>query len=145
MANARAETALEVYTQLVRTSRALLGKVEPRLGAAELTTTQFGVLEAILHAGALSQRDLSRRVLTSAGNMTDLVDKLEARGLVQRTRQRLDRRAVSVELTPAGRKLTEPLYAGYTTDIAEAMGALNDDELHQLGEMLRKLGLSVAV
>ena len=61
--------------------------VEPRLAASGLTLTQFGVLEAILHKGPLSQRELSQKVLTSAGNMTDLVDKLEARGLVQRARQ----------------------------------------------------------
>ena len=75
----------------------MLARVEPRLAAAGLTATQFGVLEAMLHKGALSQRELGRKVLTSAGNMTDLVDKLEARGLVQRTRQKRDSRAVQVE------------------------------------------------
>ena len=64
----------------------MLARVEPRLAAAGLTPTQLGVLEAILHKGPLTQRELGRKVLTSAGNMTDVVDKLEARGLVRRTR-----------------------------------------------------------
>ena len=51
-------------------------------GEAGLTPTQFGVLEALLHKGPLSQRELGQKVLTSAGNMTDLIDKLETRGLV---------------------------------------------------------------
>src|SRR5271165_5689192 len=106
----RAIEALDAYVKLLRAGRAVLARVEPRFAAAGLTPTQFGVLEAILHKGTLSHRELSRKVLTSAGNMTDLVDKLEARGLVRRIRQKLDRRAVTVELTPAGRALIEPLF-----------------------------------
>lgn len=136
--------ALDAYVKLLRASRAVLARVEPRLAAAGLTPTQFGVLEAILHKGPLSQRELSRKVLTSAGNMTDLIDKLETRGLVQRTRQRHDRRAVRVELTPDGHALIEPLFAQHAGDIAVAMGALSGEELRQLGSLLRKLGLAAA-
>lgn len=145
MADARAVEALDAFTSLLRASRALSARVEPRLAAASLTPTQFGVLEAVLHEGALSQRELSRRVLTSAGNMTDLVDKLEARGLVRRARQRLDRRAVTVELTDVGRKLIEPLHVNHAADIAATMAVLTSDELRELGELLRKLELAVAV
>ena len=117
--------ALDAYVKLLRAGRAVLARVEPRLAACGLTTTQFGVLEALLHKGALSQRELGRKVLTSPGNMTDLVDKLEARGLVQRTRQKHDRRAVQVDLTASGRALIEPLFARHATDIAVAMGGLD--------------------
>ena len=72
--------------KLLRAGKAVLARVEPRLAAAGLTPTQLGVLEAILHKGPLTQRELGRKVLTSAGNMTDVVDKLEARGLVRRAR-----------------------------------------------------------
>jgi MarR family transcriptional regulator, 2-MHQ and catechol-resistance regulon repressor len=133
--------ALDAYVKLLRASRAVLARVEPRLTAAGLTTTQFGVLEAILHKGPLSQRDLSHKVLTSPGNMTDLVDKLEARGLVRRVRQKADRRAVRVELTAEGRRLIEPLFAAHAQDIDAAMAGLGTEELRQLDGLLRKLGL----
>jgi len=136
--------ALGAYVKLLRAGRAVLGRVEPRIAAAGLTPTQFGVLEALLHKGPLSQRELGRKVLTSPGNMTDLVGKLEARGLVHRSRQKLDRRAVLVELTPAGRTLVGPLFTEHARDIAAAMGTLDSDELRQLGGLLRKLGLTVA-
>jgi MarR family transcriptional regulator, 2-MHQ and catechol-resistance regulon repressor len=140
----RVVEALGAYVKLLRSSRAVLARVEPRLAAAGLTPTQFGVLEAILHKGPLGQRELGRKVLTSAGNMTDLVDKLEARGLVRRVRQKLDRRAVLVELTAEGRALIEPLFTAHATDIATAMAGLSSDELHQLAGLLRKLGLTSA-
>ena len=134
--------ALDAYVKLLRASRAVLARVEPRLAASGLTTTQFGVLEAILHKGPLSQRDLSLKVLTSPGNMTDLVDKLEARGLVRRVRQKADRRAVRVELTAAGRELIEPLFAAHAGDIDAAMAGLDGAQLRELGALLRKLGLA---
>jgi MarR family transcriptional regulator, 2-MHQ and catechol-resistance regulon repressor len=140
--DARTLQALDAYVKLLRAGRAVLARVEPRLAAAGLTPTQFGVLEAILHKGPLSQRELSRKVLTSAGNMTDLVDKLEARGLVRRARQPTDRRAVRVELTEAGRALIEPLFTCHAGDIAAAMGGLTGDELGQLSVLLRRLGLA---
>ena len=136
--------ALDAYVKLLRASRAVLARVEPRLVEAGLTTTQFGVLEAILHKGPLNQRDLSQKVLTSPGNMTDLIDKLEARGLVRRVRQKADRRAVRVELTAGGRALIEPLFAAHEGDIDAAMRGLDRAELRTLGELLRKLGLAAA-
>jgi len=138
----RVVEALGAYVKLLRTGRAVLARVEPRLAAAGLTPTQFGVLEAILHKGPLGHRELGRKVLTSPGNMTDLIDKLEARGLVQRTRHQQDRRAVLVELTAAGRALVEPLFTEHAADIAAAMAGLSSQELRQLAGLLRKLGLS---
>ena len=138
----RVVEALGAYVKLLRAGRAVVARVEPRLAAAGLTPTQFGVLEAILHKGPLGQRELGRKVLTSPGNMTDLIDKLEARALVQRTRHKQDRRAVLVELTAAGRALVEPLFTDHAADIAAAMAGLSSQELRQLGGLLRKLGLS---
>lgn len=138
------ELAVRSYVKLLRASRAVAAMVEPRLAAAGLTLTQLGVLEGILHKGPMTHRDLGRKVLTSAGNMTDLVDKLEARGLVLRVRAAGDRRQVRVELTPAGADLIQTLFPQHAGDIAAAMGGLNSEELSQLGDLLRKLGMAAA-
>jgi MarR family 2-MHQ and catechol resistance regulon transcriptional repressor len=142
VADQRVAAALDAYVKLLRASRAVVTRVEPRLAAAGLTPTQFGVLEAILHIGPLSQRELCVKVLTSPANMTDIVDKLEARGLVHRARQQADRRAVQVELTAAGRTLIEPLFAHHAQDIRDVMGSLSREELRQLADLLRRLGLA---
>ena len=74
--------------------------------------------------------------------MTDLVDKLEARGLVRRARQKADRRAVQVELTAGRAALIEPLFARACRAISLPHGAAwTTAELRQLGgRLLRKLG-----
>ncbi len=136
----RIAEALRAYVKLLRAGKAVLARVEPQLAAHGLTPTQLGVLEAILHKGPLTQRDLVRKVLTSAGNLTDVIDKLAARGLVSRQRSAADRRTVTVGLTPAGRSLIDALFPLHARDIAAAMGALSDTELQTLGALLRKLG-----
>ncbi len=136
--------SLRAYVKLLRAGKAVLARIEPLLAAEGLTPTQLGVLEAILHKGPLTQRQLVRKVLTSAGNLTDVIDKLAARGLVSRQRSVTDRRSVTVGLTPAGRTLIEDLFPRHACDIAAAMGALSPAELQTLGCLLRKLGLGAA-
>lgn len=137
-------TALRIYVKLLRASRSVLGGVEKRLAGQGLTATQLGVLEAILHLGPLTQRELGRKVLTSPGNMTDVVDKLEKRDLVCRARVIEDRRRVRVELTEAGRALIERLFPDHAGDIAATMTGLDDAELEKLEMLLRKLGRGAA-
>ena len=136
--------SLRAYVKLLRAGRAVLARLEPRLAAAGLTATQLGVLEGILHKGPLTQRELGRKVLTSAGNMTDVIDKLEARGLVHRARDAADRRLVRVGLTAKGRALIGGLFPLHAADIADAMRGLDPAELAELGRLLRKLGIAAA-
>jgi MarR family 2-MHQ and catechol resistance regulon transcriptional repressor len=140
--DAATEEAVRAYVKLMRASRAVASRVEPLVGAEGLTLTQLGVLEGILHKGPMTHRELGRKVLTSAGNMTDVVDKLEARGLVRRVRAASDRRQVWVELTEQGSAMIQALFPRHAEDIARAMAGLDVDELKQLGALLRKLGIA---
>lgn len=130
--------------KLLRATRAVLARVEPRLVAHGLTATQFGVLEAILHKGPQTHRDLGRRVLTSAANITDVIDKLARRGLVVRRRSPDDRRQVRVDLTECGRDLIQELFPRHAQDIAAAMAGLGSAQLLALGDLLRTLGMAAA-
>jgi MarR family 2-MHQ and catechol resistance regulon transcriptional repressor len=138
------ETAVAAYVKLLRATRSVLGRVERRLTAHGLTPTQLGVLEAILHKGPQTHRDLGRRVLTSAANMTDVIDKLAARGLVVRRRSPDDKRQVRVDLTECGRELIQELFPRHANDIALAMAGLSSEQLETLGALLRDLGMAAA-
>ncbi len=144
VADAAALEALAAYVKLLRAARAVVLRVEKKLAGDGLTTTQLGVLEAVLHRGPLTQRELGRKVLTSAGNMTDVVNKLEARGLVLRVRDEADHRMTRVHLTKEGRALIEELFPRHAADIADAMSGLDRAELKRLGDLLRTLGMAAA-
>ena len=132
--------ALRIYVKLLRAAGAIGARVEPAILAAGLTPTQFGVLEALLHKGTLMQVELGRKLLSSPGNMTDVIDKLERRGLVRRGRKPGDRRAVRVALTEAGRTMIGQLFPAHARAIAAAMAGLSAAELETLGDLLRTLG-----
>jgi MarR family transcriptional regulator, 2-MHQ and catechol-resistance regulon repressor len=136
--------SLRAYVKLLRAAKAVVARLEPSVVRARLTPTQLGVLEAIFHKGPLTQRELGRKVLRSAGNMTDVIDKLERRGVVRRSRKPGDRRAVRVELTPTGVEMIQTMFPHYAGEIVAAMGGLRIEELRRLGELLRKLGLAAA-
>lgn len=136
--------AIRTYVKLMRASHAISARTAPRLAAAGLTHTQLGVLEALLHLGPLTQRDLSRKILTSPGNLTDVIDKLAKRTLVERVACPEDRRSTRVVLTPAGRTFIETIFPPHATDIANAMSGLTPHDLATLDTLLRKLGTTAA-
>ncbi len=141
---ARTAAALRLYVKLARAARAVAVRTEPRLAAAGLTHTQLGVLEALLHLGPLTQRALIRKLLTSPGNLTDVIDKLEARGLLARCRVATDRRNVEVGLTPEGERFIASFFPQHAADIAASMAALSDEEIATLDGLLRRLGTTAA-
>jgi MarR family 2-MHQ and catechol resistance regulon transcriptional repressor len=136
----RTIAAVRAYVKLARASRAVNAGTEARLTALGITHTQLGVLEALLHLGPLTQRALIGKVLTSPGNMTDVIDKLEHRGFVARCRPAADRRNVEVGLTAAGSRFIETLFPAHAGDIAAAMAVLTDAEIATLDGLLRRLG-----
>jgi DNA-binding MarR family transcriptional regulator len=70
-----------------------------------LTGPQSLVLRLLNKKGALSSADLSRRMYVSPSNITGIIDRLEKKGLVERTRKQGDRRVALITLTQSGQKL----------------------------------------
>ena len=101
----------EIYLRLQRTADALLRGVEETLKPASLSHTQYNALRILRGAGlkGLACREVADRMLTRDPDITRLLDRLEARGLVTRSRERLDRRVITVRITEKGQKLLEKL------------------------------------
>jgi len=104
-------TGQEAYLRLQRTADALLRGVEETLKPAALSHTQYNALRILRGAGlkGLACREVADRMLTRDPDITRLLDRLEARGLVTRSRERLDRRVITVRITEKGLKLLEKL------------------------------------
>lgn len=136
--------ALDAYIKIMRAAESLLARTSQQLAADQLTVSQFGVLEALLHLGPLSQRQLGAKLLKSSGNITMVIDNLEKRQLVERRRDSADRRVVTVHLTDPGRALIEELFPRHLQHILAQMNILTPEEQTQLGHLCRKLGLQQA-
>ncbi len=137
---AQAKQSLDAYTKLMRAAESVTGRISRQMAAAELTVSQFGVLEALLHKGPLCQRDIAAKILKSSGNLTLVIDNLEKRGLVQRQRDTNDRRYITVSLTADGDRLIKGLFPTIEAAIVDEMAALTGNEQDELGRLCRRLG-----
>jgi len=132
--------ALNAYIKLLRAAESVTSRLNPRLAVDRLTTSQFGVLEALFHLGPLYQCDLTQKLLKSSGNITMVIDNLEKRGVVERRREEEDRRLVTVYLTEKGHQLISEVFPNHVAAIMEEMSILAADEQEALGRLCRILG-----
>lgn len=132
--------ALDTWIKLTRAANSFGARLAGCGTCSDVTVSQFGVLEALHHLGPLRQGEISAKLLRSGGNITLVVDNLEARGLVQRSREARDRRVVTVSLTEAGKALIAELFPQHVRAIVEEMSVLTAEEQETLGRLCRKLG-----
>jgi len=132
--------ALNAYIKLMRASESVTQRAHAVL-PKNITISQFGVLETLLHRGPLCQSELAGKLLTSGGNLTLIVDNLEKLGLVRRERDPEDRRFIVVSLTDNGRTFITDLFPKVAQSIAREFSALSSAEQFTLGWLCRKVGV----
>lgn len=135
--------ALNAFITLMRAAETLTIVCNRKLSLSGLTETQFGTLEALYHLGPLHSGELAGKLLKSGGNLTLVLEHLELRGLVIRSRDVDDRRFVTVELSDSGRELMRQIFPDHAAFITSLMDNLSDPEQEQLRELCRKLGRAV--
>ena len=132
--------ALDTWIKLTRAVDSFGARLADAGTCTGVTVSQFGVLEALHHLGPLRQGEISAKLLRSGGNITLVVDNLEARGLARRERDAHDRRVVTVSLTEAGESLIAELFPQHVRAIVGEMSVLTAEEQETLGRLCRKLG-----
>jgi len=112
-----------------------------KLGAEnDLSLTQLRVL-AILRDRRLRMTGLADYLGLDKSTMTGLVQRAEKRGLLQRTANDLDGRAVEVLLTPAGEELTDRIRGRVAQSLSPLIGGLSQPDQRRLQTLLfRMLG-----
>jgi DNA-binding MarR family transcriptional regulator len=101
----------EAYLNVQRTANVLLQDIAELLKGHNLTPTQYNVLRILRGAGeaGLTAGDVGDRMITRDPDVTRLLDRLEARGLAERSRCTADRRVVWTRITAAGLDAIAPL------------------------------------
>ena len=106
--------------------------------------SQFNVLMALRYAErALSQQDLSERLLVDKSNLTALIDSLVKRGFVRRCREKRDRRFYRLKLTGEGVALLAELEPGYLELVHGIMEVFTPEERTRLTEYMVRLQSSM--
>lgn len=108
----------------------------------DLETWEFDVLSSLRRAGdpyELSPGALLRETLVTSGTMTNRVDRLAARGLVERRPEPSDRRGVRVRLTARGRTQVDAALDGLLHRERTLLANLSEEDSASLADLLRTL------
>ena len=135
---------LQVLSRVGRLTRHLDRARRAAFTASGLESWEFDVLSALRRAGEpyeLSPKALLQQTLVSSGTMTNRIDRLVERQLVERRADPGDGRGILVTMTATGREAVDASIATLLVSEAELLDALSGVEQERLAALLRKLSL----
>jgi MarR family 2-MHQ and catechol resistance regulon transcriptional repressor len=133
-------SGVHVWLVLWKAFRALSTHAEKSLTRTGLGSSDFRVLEVLLHKGPLPVNTIGPKVGLTPGSISVAIDRLVKKTLVSRENDDEDRRLRIVRLTPKGRTLISKIFDEHAAAMEEATRALSRDERVTLIGLLRKLG-----
>jgi DNA-binding MarR family transcriptional regulator len=137
------DAAIQAWAQLIRTEQALLGRVEDDLKSAGLPPlVWYDVLLELVREpeGRLRHRDLHRRMLLAKYNLSRLLERMEAHGLIERQPVDDDARGEYMRVTTRGRETQKRMWPVYRRAIAKHFSSrLGGGDIDQLLKILEKL------
>jgi MarR family 2-MHQ and catechol resistance regulon transcriptional repressor len=138
-------SGVHVFLVLWKAASAVHSYAEKSLSELEMCSSDFAVLEALLHKGPLPVNEIGKKVLLTSGSITVAVDRLETKRFVERRAHGTDRRARIVHLTKEGGKLITRIYADHADDMEKlAAASLSRTERKTLIQLLKKIGYEAA-
>lgn len=139
-------SAMAVVGRLLHLGGLLQTRAGERLRAYGISYTELDVLATLRRSGApyrLSPTVLRKAVLLTSGAMTACLNRLEQRGLVQRSPDDNDRRSLMAILTPRGAALIEAAIGSHFAQADQVVAGLDPTERQDLARLLRKLRLQL--
>jgi DNA-binding MarR family transcriptional regulator len=126
------------WMRLARVYTAIDRRTAQFLRQFELTTAQFDVIAQVGAREGLTQQELAQALLVTKGNVTQLLDRLEERGLIER-RTAPGRRGKAIHLTETGRALNRQAVPAQEAMIATLFEPLEREDRIRLGGLLRRI------
>jgi DNA-binding MarR family transcriptional regulator len=135
---------LQILSRVARLSRHLERARRAAFAASDLEPWEFDVLAALRRAGApyeLSPKSLLQQTLVSSGTMTNRIDRLVERRLVDRRTDPNDGRGILVKMTARGRERVDAAISELLHSEGELLDGLSPIDQERLSALLRKLSL----
>jgi len=128
----------EAVLNVLHTADVLLQRITAVLKPFNLSHSQYNVLRILRGAGpeGLACREIGERMITRDPDITRLLDRLEARGLLTRTRDQKDRRVITARITLEGRRLLEALDQPIAKVDRQPLQHLGEERLRMLIQLL---------
>jgi MarR family transcriptional regulator, organic hydroperoxide resistance regulator len=129
---------------VVPLGRRLLALEAPILGAHDITMWGYIVLSRLTREPVRGQVVLAEEIGADKTRLIDVLDDLQARGLIRRDPDPADRRTRLLEATPAGRRLRERVHRAIRAAEDEALAGIPAADQSRLRDLLERLAATVA-
>ena len=140
----RENTVLRLWLLLPRVGDALAVCQDSVFSKYGITTEQWRVLACVKSRGPMRPVDLASLLERSPNSMSMIVDRMVKAGLVRRTRDKKDRRAVFVSMTKTGKEAVDPAVPAGWEFMHKLLSSLSYDEQRALADMLETLQCELA-
>ena len=124
---------------IARTNRRLELDLESRLKPNGLSVDHFRILRCLDRTGPIPMRELASNVLVEPANLTKIIDRMTAQGLVIRIPDEQDRRRVLVTLAPAGKEKNDSLKGIETAHESYVRETLGLEDVERFRSLLSDL------
>ena len=132
----------QVFEHAQRTADFLMRPLEELLDEHQLSPTQYNVLRILRrNLKGLACHEIGEHMITRDPDLTRLLDRLEDRHLVSRSREKEDRRVIRAKITGMGQKLLKELDEPVRSLQRRQMGHLSDRKLRVLAKLLESTRL----
>lgn len=137
-----ATSGVHLWLVLWKAYSAVSRVAEKSIASTGLCSSDFRVLEILFHKGPLPVNTIGPKVGLTSGSISVAVDRLQAKGLVERRSHPTDRRTRLVSLTAGGRALIEDAFKRHAAEMEELISCLSARERDEVAAALKKLGKS---
>ena len=120
-------------------SKEIIRRYTPILEPLGLTYTSYITLLGLWEKDNITIKELGSRLFLDSGTLTPLLKKMEAQGLITRTRSKEDERTVYINLTEKGKGLREKCL-----DVPKQMMCYNFLDVNKAGDLLQQLHLMMS-
>lgn len=130
------EDVLRTWFRFLRLHQRITSRATQEYRRLGLSIPQFDLLSSLSEREGVSQQEIAERLYVTKGNVSGLIDRLEAQGYVERRALPNDRRSYALHLTDEGRRLTQAGLAMQSRLITATLGQLPAADIASLDRIL---------
>ncbi len=130
---------LLLVKELVQAYQAFEAYSEAHIKTMGLTTTQFDIVATLGNQPPMTCKELGEKTLVSKGTMTGVLERLEAKGLIEKLMNDEDGRSYKIGLSKSGDKLFKKVFPEHVDYLSKAIGKLSKKELEQAVRVLKEI------
>ncbi|MBX8634150.1 MAG: MarR family transcriptional regulator [Thermoplasmata archaeon] len=135
----RAEKSMKAWSNFIDAARMMKRDFDRELGKCGISFIEFKIISILEKNGPMTMVAISEELILTKAGVTLLTDRLEEKGLLERTRKEGDRRLIYVSTTVSGRQVFREANQLYLKLVQSKLDLLSSNEVESLIEIMEKM------